>query len=253
LRRPILAEPQLHGTSYNAHYFRRLAPALAFALGCNLQFGVHTPPKSVVPRPFVRTIWPIERPVPDSLQFGRMTLADLKKQYGHPSPDLDLGEDRALVLGYPLKLKEMDASKGVHADVDFPNNGQVFLFENDILVGQAYYSSHEADHTDFDETKATSIVQGQTTREQVVSLLGPSSGCRLCPADAPGKPTGLEYLYLSRRRHLGFSARTWVEWLSVQFDANGVVSDVRLRTHYARSIRTNDNPRPAAELASTSE
>jgi hypothetical protein len=223
-----------------------LALLLACVSGCAFGIGVKIPPKSVLPRPVVFASWPVERPAPDTLAFGRATRADIKKLYGDPLPDPGLGEDQLLVLPYNVKF-DWKFNKGVHAGTEFPGNGQVFLFEDDVLVGEAYYSSFEADHTDFDETKVVSIVKGQTTRDQVLALIGQPSGRRLCPADALDNPTGLEYLYLSRRRHMGLSSRTWIKWLSVQFDANGIVCDVRLRTRDVGPIRLKSDAGTAAE------
>ena len=54
--------------------------------------------------------------------------------------------------------------------------GQVFYFKDDVLVGHAFRSSHDADSTDFDESKLSSIEKGKTTITEIIDLIGEPSG-----------------------------------------------------------------------------
>ncbi|MBA3481458.1 MAG: hypothetical protein H0T51_06550 [Pirellulales bacterium] len=192
----------------------------------------------------MRTIWPIERPANGTLAFGKTTQAEIMERYGKPVVDPTFDFDGTTkVCKYPLK--KHDASQGPHTGEAWAQNGQLFLFENEILVGEVYYSSWEADDTDFDELKSAEIIKGQTARDQVLAMLGPSSGRKLCPGDDPENPTGLEYLYVSRRRQSAVSGHDFRKWLSVQFDPAGIATDVRLISGFRN--HESDTPETATD------
>jgi len=209
--------------------------ALLFAVlmssGCAIGFGVRFPTREnlFVPHPYALVSWPLERSAPSAVTLGKTTTAELKKQFGDSLPnEVFLSNDREVSYAlYNLK-PDRKLAKGLRDGDRRALEYQLFVFENDILVAQAQYSSHESNHTDFDEDKYKDIVKGQTTREEVIELVGPTNGSRFCPSDAPGNPKGLEYLYVNFLDEFSLGSNYRFKWLTVEFE-HGVVSAVRYR------------------------
>lgn len=208
-----------------------LLVAFAMTSGCAIGVGVRLPTKEkiFIPHPYALVSWPLERTAPSAVTLGKTTSAELKEQFGDPLPSgVFLSNDREISYAlYNLK-PDRKIAKGLRDGDRRALEYQLFVFENDVLVAQAQYSSHESNHTDFDEAKYKDIVKGQTTREEVLELMGPANGSRFCPSDAPGNPTGLEYLYVNFLDEFSFGSNYRFKWLSLEFE-RGVVSAIRYR------------------------
>ena len=98
-----------------------------------------------------------------------------------------------------------------------------------ILVGHDFTSSFQEDHSDFDETKVTRIKKGETTKAQVIELMGQPTGAYMFPLVQRQTDTGLVYVYTQTRvENIPFARkiRTYRKALVVSVDESGVVSNV---------------------------
>jgi hypothetical protein len=208
-----------------------LLVVFAVTSGCAFGVGMRFPTKKkpFIPYPYALVSWPLERTASSAVTLGKTTPEELEEQFGDrlPSEVFTSTDPEVSYALYNLKI-DWKIAKGTRDGDRIALENQLFVFENDVLVAQAQYSSHESNHTDFDETKHQDIVKGQTTREEVLELLGPANGSRFCPSDAPGNPTGLEYLYVNFFDEFSFGSNYRFKWLTVEFE-HGVVSAVRYR------------------------
>lgn len=208
-----------------------LLVVFAMTSGCAIGVGMRFPTKKkpYIPYPYALVSWPLERSAPSAVTLGKTTAKELEEQFGDrlPSEVFTSNDPEVSYALYHLKI-DWKIAKGVRDGDRIALENQLFVFENDVLVAQAHYSSHESNHTDFDEAKHKDIVKGQTTREEVLELLGPANGSRFCPSDAPGNPTGLEYLYVNFLDEFSFGSNYRFKWLTVEFE-RGVVSAIRYR------------------------
>ena len=195
--------------------------------------------------------WPIKRTAPAELQLGTTTWDDVEAKFGECGLSHVFLADifTKKCAEYPVKL-DLKLATGLRDGESHTLEGQLFFFEDEILVGQAYYSSHASNHTDFDESLVNQIVKGQTTRDDVLNLLGPTNGTWLSDSDQCNSPTGLLYLYICRRDRLGLHNMNqfYLKWLTVEF-ADGVVSEYRYREGKSNSALTIDttNGAPSVE------
>ena len=104
-----------------------------------------------------------------------------------------------------------------------------FKFHNNILVGYVYSSSWAEDPTDFDETKSAEIIQGVSTKTDVLQRLGKPSGYYIYPMIESRSGDAAVYYYTETRAGVATAAQTLSKLLVVTFAANGIVSDVSLK------------------------
>jgi len=105
----------------------------------------------------------------------------------------------------------------------------VLSFDEDKLVGFSFASSFTDDCSDFDESKATQIVKGQTTEAQVREMYGRPGGEEIFPMVPEGKHSWV-YSYGHSRQSAGsdLSRRTYNKTLRVIFESNGDVNEVEM-------------------------
>lgn len=206
-----------------------------------------------LPRAKTFVSWPVERSAGATVKLGKTTRSEVQENFGDPLPSrvfyADTFDDKC--AQYYVK-RDKSIANGYPAGEGIAMEGQLFLFESDVVVAQAQYSSYKSNNTNFDETLIGRIVEGQTTRDEVLKLLGPANGSRLGPADSSDNPTGLEYLYVYYIEELSFGSKQRFKWLSVEFD-NGVVSHIRYRAGKSTATpdldtdANDDLPSPAAK------
>lgn len=109
-----------------------------------------------------------------------------------------------------------------------PGRALGFYFHNDTLVGQYFVSNFKSDNTNFDHTRVSAIVKGETTRDQVVQMLGKPTIFSIFPVvsktssgEAIGYTYGKSFRDPSDRKLKFFSKR-----LDVTFDDKDLVLDV---------------------------
>jgi hypothetical protein len=158
------------------------------------------------------------RPDTDSLRLGSMTYDEVVARHG--TPHLRPPMTR---LGVELKAVYYSSTHSL----TLQNRTLNFYFAEDILVGFAYLSSFENDSTDFDDSSLAEIKLGETTRAEVLGLLGRPNGIYMRPFVSGKDQTIFEYSY-HRREHTGASllrgpANQFSRSALIYFDGNGVV------------------------------
>lgn len=101
-----------------------------------------------------------------------------------------------------------------------------FWFLGDTLVGYMYESSHLEDSTDFDESKASFLTKGESTREDVERLLGKPSGLAMYPLVDGQQDILLAYFYIGTNNKGRFKVVSKKAMITVGQD--GVVSEIKL-------------------------
>ena len=165
------------------------------------------------------------RPAPETLVLGKTTYAEINARYGTPYRERSLLRNdqnvRQASYAYATAAGEPLVS-GVT-----PARGMTFSFLDQVLVGHEFASSFRSDHTDFDATRVPQIKRGETTRAQVIALLGAPSGMWIYPMVRNREDQGLVWSY-GQTRASGFSIRGHQKLLVVTVSPAGVVTEVEL-------------------------
>jgi outer membrane protein assembly factor BamE (lipoprotein component of BamABCDE complex) len=111
-----------------------------------------------------------------------------------------------------------------------PGRGITLGFDNDILVSHNFQSSFKEDNSEFDESKATQIVKGKTTKEEIRQLFGRPSGEQIFPFARTPKGISWVYGYSHFRNTRELNRRTYRKGLAIYFTEAGVVEDYELAT-----------------------
>jgi hypothetical protein len=165
------------------------------------------------------------RPAPESLVLGRTTYGEINGRFGSPYREGTLVKNDRTVRTAAYVYSTV-GGEPVAAGVT-PARGIDFFFLDEVLVGHQFASSFKADHTDFDDEKAPGIRKGESTRGDVVSLLGSPSGVQIYPLVAGKDDTGLVWTYVQVRT-TGLSFKIYQKQLNVTVNPTGVVTDVTL-------------------------
>ncbi len=169
------------------------------------------------------------RPNTDSFKLGQTTYSQIMEQLGEPRR---VGE----VVRNGNKIKSITYSYattfGEPLDTwVIPARALEFFFYNDTLVGQQFISSFKSDNTDFDEAKISSLIKGQTTRAEVIQLLGSPSATYIPPMAKETSGEAFGYNYVTTRKTFPGGLKIFRKSLQITFDEKGLVSD----TDYASS------------------
>jgi len=163
------------------------------------------------------------RPASEALVLGKTTEQEVRQRMGGPyrhGTALRNGETvTTLSYGYALAVPYVD---------DVKTRAMGFYFLNGVLVGHEFTSSFDEDKTRFDDSKIGQIQQGQTTRQDVIALVGQPGGMYVYPLIKDKSALALVYLFIDSDRHpFGFTVRQTRKLLIVSIDSQGVVSDVQ--------------------------
>jgi len=167
------------------------------------------------------------RPSADSFTLGKTTYAEVVARYGSPYREGTMlkNEQTVKTISYAYATK---AGTPLVSGVT-PARVAAFYFNDLVLVGHEFTSSFREDHTDFDETKVTRIKKGETTKAQVIELMGPPTGTYLFPLVQRRTDSGLVYIYTQTRvEPIPFAPkiRQYRKVLVVSLGDDGIVSNV---------------------------
>lgn len=104
--------------------------------------------------------------------------------------------------------------------------GQMYYLNEDLLVGSDYYSTFASDSTRFDVSKVTSIVEGKSTKSDVIKLLGRPSIVMVQPMISENAAGAIGYHYRTMNLGTPGKLKTEVNRLVVEYDRNNVVTKV---------------------------
>jgi hypothetical protein len=164
------------------------------------------------------------RPDPNVFTLGRTSYAQVVQKMGEPH-----NKGSGLKNGKPVKtityafasVTGEPSEDGVH-----PARALGYYFYNDTLVGEEFISSYKSDSSNFDDTKVAEIKKGQSTRADVIALMGKPTASFIAPMvkETSGEAYGYTYQTLRGNAFTGFKRQ--LKMLRVSFDAKGLVSDV---------------------------
>ena len=164
-----------------------------------------------------------ERVKEDTISLGVTTYDDIVNRMGDSfAEDVYKKNNKQFkLIGYTYASTGGSAtSKRVIA-----GRQQLFYFYKDILVGQQFTSSWQVDHTDFDETKVEQINKGESTKEDVINLLGRPSGKLIYPLSKNKGEEILIYSYYEGRRY-AYTIEYFQKYLEVECDQMGTVTEI---------------------------
>ncbi len=163
------------------------------------------------------------RPAPETLVLGKTTYAEINARYGSPYREGSLLKNdknvRQATYAYAATGGEPLVS-GVT-----PARAMTYSFLDQVLVGHEFTSSFKSDNTDFDATRIPQIKKGETTRAQVVALLGPPTGSWIYPMVKNEDDQGLVWIY-GQTRASGFSISVHQKLLVLTVSPAGTVTEV---------------------------
>jgi hypothetical protein len=162
------------------------------------------------------------RPPPGSLQLNGTTKQDAFSRFGEPyntgSQIMNDHHIDNLIYSYAT-------NDDAHVEDVTPARSLQLFFDDDVLVGHLFDSSFKSDHTDFDETIAPRIKEGQDTCEDVKKMFGRPSGEYVYPILKEPDTNGLVYSYSHVK--IGFaSADMYIKRMIVTCGEDGVVKEV---------------------------
>ena len=163
------------------------------------------------------------RPQAESFQIGKTTSTEVAARYGDPyrtGTETRNGETiTTAVYSYAKATPYVD---------DVPARTARFYFLRDVLTGYDFTSSFPEDKTAFDSAKVAQIRRGETTRQQVLELLGQPGGVYAYPVIKGKDATGLVYRFVDTNHTpmVPGSLRVKIKHLVISVGGDGRVTDV---------------------------
>lgn len=159
----------------------------------------------------------------DTLVLGKTTSEQVIARLGSPYREgvVTKNDQQIKTASYAYASTGGEA---VAADIT-PARSQGFYYFDNRLVGYEFSSSWKSDSTNFDGGKVTQIKKGESTRSDVVRLLGNPGGKYIYPL-IPGKDEeAVNYVY----NHVtggAFNLKFYQKQLVVTFNKQGTVANV---------------------------
>ena len=164
------------------------------------------------------------RPDPASFTLGQTTEQEVRARFGKPDGQAltRVGDKLVTTLRYAYAKARSTA---------VPVRTMAYVFHEGRLVGFGYMSSFAADQTGFDELAVKGIKRGETTRAEVLDLVGKPSGQFIYPSSyvtAPGRRTDVYSHSRSEKVSSGVTLETTTKVLTVTYDQQDVVVETSL-------------------------
>jgi hypothetical protein len=166
-------------------------------------------------------------PESDSFEFGETTYEEILAKFGKPNTEQIIQQKNHLI-----KMVNYHCQTGTLADEGWKEGimAQRFLtfyFNNKKLIGHYVSSSYKDDATNFDVNKINYIQEGETTRNQVIGLMGPRYGECMYPLTEVQDERVIFYSYREISGSVTGGWKRHARILSVTYNANnGIVSKV---------------------------
>ena len=179
------------------------------------------------------------RPGESQIVVGESSRADIVTQLQR-EPD---ATGKKLVNNTMLDQLEYTYLVNDSAESDTPDEagfvavkGQMYYLNDNVLVGSDYYSTFANDSTKFDVSKVTSIVEGKSTKSDVIKLLGRPSIVMIDPMISKEAVGAIGYNYRSMNLGTPGNLKTEAYRLVVEYDNNNIVTKV---TFESKSDKTS--------------
>ena len=164
------------------------------------------------------------RPDPASFTLGQTTEQEIQARFGKPDgrATARVGDKLVTTLRYAYAEARSTA---------VPVRTMAYAFHEGRLVGFDYMSSFAADQTGFDELTVKRIKRGETTRAEVLALVGKPTGQFVYPssyATTPGRRADVYSHSRSEKLFSGVTLETTTKVLTITFDDHDVVVETSL-------------------------
>jgi len=168
---------------------------------------------------------PLQRPQPGSLVLGSTSYQETRARFGATSrtKNLQIRGRRIQSVSYTYSDPQTPAYKVPTAETV---RGLYLYFHQGVLVGYNYISSFPSDHTDFDQSMISGLVEGKSREAEVIARFGAPSGESMYPLT---RHRGLRHLVYSYVQfiadpfgHGDYSSKTLV----ITVDRSGLVRDL---------------------------
>jgi hypothetical protein len=158
----------------------------------------------------------------DALVLGQTTYEQIVVRFG------PLGDSRYRRNGIAVKsgTYEYIGNHGEAAAGVIPERKQVFHFVDNKLVSYRFTSSWEKDSTDFDRRKVLLIKKDESTRNDVIRLLGPPGGKKIYPFVPNKDEEVMVYSYSQYSQEKQNKAKSYTKELEVTIHKQGIVTNV---------------------------
>jgi len=164
------------------------------------------------------------RPSPQDFTLGKTSYSQVIQRMGEPRRASDILKNgknvKAITYVYASK-----GSEALEADVT-PARALTYFFYADTLVGQEFVSSFKSDNSNFDDKLVPSIRKGESTRSDVITLMGEPTATFIAPMVKETSGEAIGYTYQAVRGGLFSGIKNSVKALRISFDDKGVVSDI---------------------------
>lgn len=190
------------------------------------------------------------RPDPNVLLIGKSSYADTVRLLGEPPykpHHVTINNESIETVNY----RYYHAAKFV--GLVAPEKFLHLSFFNGVLVGEEFVSSFESDTTRFEPRNAFALIDGKSTRADVIKALGKPSGEIIYPLVRDRTGSGLVYWYEESRPAFVYISKSYR--LIIFLDGKGLVTDMSYREDYGpeqipshRTVRPSD-PLGAAFLS----
>jgi hypothetical protein len=164
------------------------------------------------------------RPDPATFTLGQTTEQEIRARFGKPAGQAiaRVGDKLVTTLRYAYAEARSTA---------VPVRTMAYAFHEGRLVGFDYMSSFAADQTVFDELAVKRIKRGETTRAEVLGLVGKPTGQFIYPssyATTPGRHADVYSHSRSEKLPSGVTLETTTKVLTITFDDHDVVLETSL-------------------------
>lgn len=180
------------------------------------------------------------RPTLDAFTLGTTTRADIVAAYGEPPEESAItitpsqikpAATESRLNGAPVagSFRRMiysfeDRSETIWVSATaIHNKFLICVLWNDALVSYDYSSDFAKDSTDFDSVATKTLAIGQTTKQQLIDVLGPPTGRAVYPAILRQDDEKWYYFFLGIK-----DGKTYKKLLEVLFGPDDVVADFRM-------------------------
>lgn len=159
----------------------------------------------------------------DALVLGQTTSEQIAARLGSPYREGTMTKNGQQIKTASYAYASTGGSAAAAGVI--PARSQGFYFFNNKLVGYDFTSSWKEDSTDFDSGKVSQIKKGESTRSDVVRLLGNPGGKSIFPVIANAGEEAATYQY-TQTKGSAFNLKIYQKQLIVTFNQQGIVTNI---------------------------
>ena len=166
------------------------------------------------------------RPTSDTFQLGRTSYSQVIQKMGEPKETSDVVKNEKLVKSITYEYVASSVISETSEKGVIAMRALTYSFYNDTLVGQEFFSTFKSDNSNFDNTKVERIKKGQTTRAEVIQMLGKPTASLIPPMVKATSGEAFGYNYKTIGGNLINGLKVFTKTLLISFDDKDFVSDV---------------------------